>query len=127
MTTPTPTSELTASPFDVAGLAQLANAFFASLPGQTPPVAAVQPAAPASVTPAAAPATPDDAPAPPAELADFGRAGVASYAAPVGFGAGLPDVPAGGPRPHSDSAGAIRPPRSDWARSAAQARRSRRR
>jgi hypothetical protein len=48
MTTPTPTSELTASPFDVAGLAQLANAFFASLPGQTPPVAAVQPAAPAS-------------------------------------------------------------------------------
>lgn len=106
MTTPTPTSELTASPFDVAGLAQLANAFFASLPGQTPPVAAVQPAAPASVTPAALPATPDDAPAPPAELADFGRAGVASYAAPVGFGAGLPDVPAGGPRPHSDSAGA---------------------
>jgi cysteine desulfurase/selenocysteine lyase len=68
MTTPTPTSELTASPFDVAGLAQLANAFFASLPGQTPPVAAVQPAAPASVTPTALPATPDDAPAPPAEL-----------------------------------------------------------
>ena len=30
---------------------------------------------PASVTPAALPATPDDAPAPPAELADFGRAG----------------------------------------------------
>ena len=70
MTTPTPTSELTASPFDVAGLAQLANAFFASLPGQTPPVAAVPPkttppiAAPVQALPPEIAAMPAPAPAP---------------------------------------------------------------
>ena len=64
--------------------------------------------APASVTPAAPPATPDDAPAPPAELADFAVPGWL-HAVPVGFGAGLPDVPVGGPRPQATAPGVLLP------------------
>ena len=56
MTTPTPVLELTASPFDVAGGAT-GHRLLPACPARPPPVAAVQPAAPASVVPAALPAT----------------------------------------------------------------------
>jgi cysteine desulfurase/selenocysteine lyase len=107
---------------DIATLTQLANSFFASLPGQAPtPIEAAQaPAAVPSAGPVAAgsgvtpsvSALPSAPPSSPGvggangstpSLSDFGRAGPASFAVPVGYGAGLPELPQPA-RPPQDSA-----------------------
>ena len=107
MTTPILTSDLAAGLPDIATLTQLANSFFASLPGQAPtPIEAAQaPAAVPSAGPAAAgsgvtpsvSALPSAPPSSPGvggangttpSLSNFGRAGPASFAVPVGYGAG---------------------------------------
>ncbi|MEN9986548.1 MAG: hypothetical protein RI925_2050 [Pseudomonadota bacterium] len=122
MTTPILTSDPAAGLPDIATLTQLANSFFASLPGQAPtPIEAAQaPAAVPSAGPVAAgsgvtpsvSALPSAPPSSPGvggangstpSLSDFGRAGPASFAVPVGYGAGLPELPQPA-RPPQDSA-----------------------
>lgn len=122
MTTPILTSDPAAGLPDIATLTQLANSFFASLPGQAPtPIEAAQaPAAVPSAGPTAAgsgvtpsvSALPSAPPSSPGVggangstpgLSDFGRAGPASFAVPAGYGAGLPELPQPA-RPPQDSA-----------------------